>query len=50
MLDRLLDYYTKYQNTYVKHDDAVNEHEVEFMLEMTAVFMKQFVRLAGKQA
>jgi hypothetical protein len=48
MFSKLIDYYCKYQNTYVKHDDAVIEEEVEFIIEITAAFMKHFVRLAGK--
>ena len=45
MLSKLLDYYTKYQNSYVKHDDAVNELEIEIMCELTASFMKHMIRL-----
>jgi len=47
MFRTLLDYYTKYQNTYVKHDSAVVDEEVEFVLEMTSSFMKHMVRLSG---
>jgi len=42
---KLVDYYTKFQNTYVKHDDRVNEAEVEFIFEITASFMKHLIRL-----
>jgi hypothetical protein len=49
MFVKLVDYYCKYQNTYVKHDDAVIEEEVEFIIEITAAFMKHFVRLAGRE-
>ena len=31
MFVTLVDYYCKYQNTYIKHDDAVIEEEVEFV-------------------
>jgi hypothetical protein len=48
MFVKLIDYYCKYQNTYIKHDDAVIEEEVEFIIEITATFMKHFVRLAAK--
>jgi len=50
MLVKLVDYYAKYQNSYVKHDDAVIEEEVEFILELTSSFMKHFVRLSYKEA
>ncbi|MEO6146975.1 MAG: hypothetical protein ABIT70_07970, partial [Sulfuriferula sp.] len=45
MLLKLFDYYGKYQNTYVKHDDAVREEEVVFLIEITSSFMKHMVRL-----
>ena len=48
MFAKLVDYYTKYQNTYVKHDDAVIEEEIEFLLEITSAFMKHFVRIASR--
>ncbi len=47
MFVKLVDYYCKYQNNYVKHDDAVIEEEVEFIIEITAAFLKHFVRLAA---
>ena len=45
MFHKLLEYYTKYQNTYIKHDDKVMELEIEFMFELTSSFMRHFVRL-----
>jgi hypothetical protein len=33
---------------YVKHDAAVIEGEVEFVIQITAAFMKHFVLLAGQ--
>jgi len=50
MFVKLVDYYSKYQNTYVKHDDAVIEEEVEFVLEITSAFMKHLVRIGGRSA
>jgi hypothetical protein len=47
MFTRLLDYYCKYQNDHVKHDDKLPEEEVEFIFEMTASFMKHIVRVAS---
>ncbi len=46
MFVKLVDYYGKYNNTYVKHDDAVIEEELEFVIEITSAFMKHLVRLA----
>lgn len=45
MFVKLIDYYSKYQNTYVKHDDAVMENEIEIMFEMTCSFMKFLIRI-----
>jgi hypothetical protein len=46
MFQKLVDYFSKYENTYVKHDDAVIVAEVEFVFELTSSFMKHFIRLA----
>lgn len=46
MFHKLLEYYTKYQNDYVKHDDAIKEEEVEFVFEMTSSLMKHFIRMS----
>ncbi len=48
MFVRLVDYYGKYQNSYVKHDDAVIEAEIEFIFEITSSFMKHIVKLNGE--
>jgi hypothetical protein len=47
MFHKLLDYYCRYQNDYVKHDDNLPEEEVEFIFELTASFMKHIARVAG---
>ena len=49
MFAKLVDYYSKYQNNYVKHADAVIEEEIEFVLEITSSFMKHVVRMAGEK-
>jgi hypothetical protein len=48
MFRTLVDYYSKYQNTFVKHNDAVVEEEVEFIFEMTSSFMKHLVKMSIK--
>ena len=45
MFVKLIDYYAKYQNIYVKHDDNVNTEEIEFIIELTSCLMRQLVRL-----
>lgn len=47
MFRQLLDFYCKYQNDHVKHDDKLPEVEVEFIFELTASFMKHIVRVAS---
>ncbi len=49
MLLKLIDYFTKYQNTYIKHDDSVPEREVEFIIEMTTSFLKHLIKLNDKE-
>lgn len=49
MLEKLIDYYSKYQNSYVKHDDAVPNEEVELVLELTSSFMKHLARMRARQ-
>jgi hypothetical protein len=44
MFVKLFDYYSKYQNTYVKHDDSVIEDEVEIIFELTCSFMRFMIR------
>jgi len=45
MFVKLIDYYASYQNSYIKHDDAVIEEEIEFVFEITSSFMKHLIRL-----
>ena len=47
MFLKLVGYYSKYQNSYVKHDDGVIEEEIEFIFEITSSFMKHIVRLSS---
>lgn len=47
MFHKVLEYYTKYQNHHVKHDDSANPEEIEFVIELTSMLMK-FVIKASK--
>jgi len=47
MFRTLNSYYSNYQNEHVKHNDAVIEDEVEFVIEITSSFMKHLVRMVG---
>lgn len=37
---KLIDYYSKYQNNYIKHDDNVKQEEIEFLLYLTGTFIR----------
>lgn len=47
MIIKIIDYYTKFQNNHVKHNDAVNEKEIEFIIELTSVVMKYLIKVNG---
>jgi len=46
---QLIDYYTKYQNNYAKHDDKVNSSEVEFMIYLTGTFIRFLMTLEDRK-
>jgi hypothetical protein len=48
MFQKLVEYFAKYQNTYIKHDDNVVEEEMEFIIELVSAIMKHFVRIMKK--
>jgi len=45
MIEKIFDYYMKYQNTYVKHDDNVNSNEIEYIIELSCVMMKFLIQM-----
>ncbi|NFI03468.1 hypothetical protein FC959_03460 [Clostridium botulinum] len=47
MVIQVINYYTKYQNNYVKHDDKVNENEIEYVIEQTSIIMKFLIKMLG---
>ena len=49
MVQKIIDYYTKFQNNHVKHDDAVNENEIEYVIELTSVIMKFLIKANGEK-
>ncbi|WP_311406113.1 hypothetical protein [Lancefieldella rimae] len=50
MLVKIIEYYTRFQNNHVKHNDAVNDDEIEYVIELTSVVMKYLVKVLGKGA
>lgn len=49
MVQKIIDYYTKFQNSHVKHNDAVNSNEIEYVIELTSVIMKFLIKANGGQ-
>lgn len=43
MFEKILDYYSKYQNEYVKHNDKVDASEIDFVVNITLLFMRVFI-------
>jgi hypothetical protein len=39
MFRTLLDYFSKYQNEYVKHNDQVKKEEIDFMVNLSSAFI-----------
>lgn len=47
MVTQIIKYYTDFQNNHVKHNDAVNESEIEYVIELTSVVMKFLIKVLG---
>lgn len=45
MFLKLVEYFGKYQNTYIKHNDNVNENEIEIIIEIASSFMKFLIKI-----
>lgn len=48
MFQKLVEYYSKYQNEHVKHNSLIIEEEIEFIFEITSSFMKHIVKINQK--
>lgn len=47
MVTQIIKYYTDFQNKHVKHNDAVNGDEIEYVIELTSVIMKFLIKANG---
>ena len=45
MFLKLIDYFAKYQDEHVKHNDKVAEMEIDFIVDITSAFMKCICRI-----
>lgn len=50
MVHTIIDYYTKFQNNHVKHNDAVNSNEIEYVIELTSVIMKFLIKASENES
>lgn len=48
MITQIIRYYTDFQNNHVKHNDKVNEDEIEYIIELTSVIMKYLIKMNEK--
>lgn len=46
MFLKLLEYYGKYQNEYVKHDDSVKENEIDFVINVSSSFIRLIIQVS----
>jgi hypothetical protein len=47
MCTQIIKYYTDFQNNHVKHNDKVNENEIEYIIEQTSIVMKFLIKTIG---
>ncbi len=47
MVPAVIKYYTDFQNNHVKHNDAVDSNEIEYVIELTSVIMKFLIKANG---
>jgi len=47
MVPTIIKYYTDFQNHNVKHNDNVNENEMEYVIEQTSIMMKLLIKTLG---
>jgi hypothetical protein len=45
MLLILINYYSNYQNSYIKHNDSVKKEEVDFIVNLTSSFINFFIKI-----
>lgn len=47
MVRPVIKYYAAFQNHHVKHDDKINDNELEYVIELTSVIMKFLIKTSG---
>lgn len=45
LIMKVIDYYSKYHNDKVKHDDKLNSIEIEYIIEQTSILMKFIIKV-----
>ena len=49
MYFKLIDCYAKYNNSHAKHDDSVDENELDFLLYLTGSFIRFLIKINKKK-
>jgi len=48
LLIQFMDYYSKYQNEHIKHNDDFDEADIEFIISITTSFMKRIISIENE--
>jgi hypothetical protein len=48
MFVKLVDYYSKYHNSYIKHNDNVKPSEIDFIIDLTSSFIKFLIKICNE--
>lgn len=46
---KVIDYYSKYQNNHIKHEDLVNPTEIEFIINLTDAMIKFLIKTLAEE-
>jgi hypothetical protein len=50
MFLKLIEYYCKYQNEYVKHDDSIKENEIDFIINVSSSFIRLLLQVNNRNS
>ena len=46
-IEKILSYYSDYQNTYIKHNDNIKENEIGLIINETNIIMQFLIKTLG---
>lgn len=47
LFEKILSYYSDYQNTYIKHNDNIKENEIGLIINETNIIMQFLIKTLG---